>query len=291
LSGTRRHLIPALLSILVGVVMLASRRGLLHVGYSSPALSGAKTLNDYGYTSLVLVEAVAGAFFLYLAYVVLSGPKNVPPAERGLLLGTLLMVVFVGGIWVAVRELPHHGSSIGQAFQVKPTKISPAAATTPAATRPPTAAPSFRWAEVVVFASVVAAVALVLAVAYLVRRRRAGEAPPLLRRETAGLVAALDRGVDDLRTEPDLRRAIIAAYARMEAALGSYRMPRERWETALEYLARVLVTVDASRSSVERLTHLFERAKFSNQVPVPPMRKEAIAALEAVRAELLGVNS
>ncbi|MGZ4400992.1 MAG: hypothetical protein ACXVYM_08980, partial [Gaiellaceae bacterium] len=60
MSGTRRHLIPALLSILVGVVMLASRRGLLHVGYSSPALSGAKTLNDYGYTTLVLVEAVAG---------------------------------------------------------------------------------------------------------------------------------------------------------------------------------------------------------------------------------------
>jgi Domain of unknown function (DUF4129) len=97
---------------------------------------------------------------------------------------------------------------------------------------------------------------------------------------------ALDESLDDLRSEPDLRRAIIAAYARMEVALGIAGLPRRPSEAPLEYLSRALQSLDTSASAVRRLTELFEWAKFSQHAPDPGMREEAIDALVAVRDEL-----
>ncbi|HEY1365561.1 MAG TPA: DUF4129 domain-containing protein, partial [Gaiellaceae bacterium] len=92
--------------------------------------------------------------------------------------------------------------------------------------------------------------------------------------------------LDDLRGDPDVRRVIIAAYARMEAALAARGLPRHRAEAPLEYLERALLHLDASAASVRRLTDLFEWAKFSHHEPEPGMKDEAIRALEALRDEL-----
>ena len=54
------------------------------------------------------------------------------------------------------------------------------------------------------------------------------------------LAAALDESLDDLRAEPDPRRAVIAAYARLERVLASHGLPRKTSEAPLEYLARML---------------------------------------------------
>ncbi len=96
----------------------------------------------------------------------------------------------------------------------------------------------------------------------------------------------LDESLDDLRNEPDLRKAIVAAYARMERALAFAGLPRNPSEAPFEYVERALVTLDASSASARRLTDLFEWAKFSQHEPSAGMRDEAIAALEAVRDEL-----
>jgi hypothetical protein len=97
---------------------------------------------------------------------------------------------------------------------------------------------------------------------------------------------AIDESIDDLRNDRDLRRAIVAAYARMEHALGRAGLLRHPAEAPFEYVERALTSLDTSSAAVHRLTTLFESAKFSKHEPEPGMRDEAIAALMAVRSEL-----
>jgi hypothetical protein len=92
--------------------------------------------------------------------------------------------------------------------------------------------------------------------------------------------------LDDLHDERDPRRAVIAAYARMERTLAAHGVARRSSETPLEYLERALEELSASASSASRLTRLFEWARFSDHPVQPGMKEEAIEALEAVRAEL-----
>ena len=61
------------------------------------------------------------------------------------------------------------------------------------------------------------------------------------------LLAAVDLSLEDLENDPDARRAVIRAYARMERALGSYGLARRPSETPLEYLARALTSLRVGR--------------------------------------------
>ncbi len=147
---------------------------------------------------------------------------------------------------------------------------------------PPTAVRSahIRWDEVAIVAALIVALGAA-AVAAQGRKRRK---PWPTWQEAVSL--ALDESLDDLRNEPDLRRAIIAAYARMEVALGIAGLPRRPSEAPLEYLSRALQSLDTGAPAVRRLTDLFEWAKFSQHAPDPGTRDEAIDALVAVRDEL-----
>ena len=100
------------------------------------------------------------------------------------------------------------------------------------------------------------------------------------------LAVVLDETLDDLRAEPDPRRAIIAAYARLERVLAANGVPRRAAETSDEYLPRVLHDLALDSGAVERLTALFTRAKFSQHEVDTAMKEEAIDALEQVRDEL-----
>jgi hypothetical protein len=108
------------------------------------------------------------------------------------------------------------------------------------------------------------------------------------REEPEELVAAVELSLEDLERDPDPRRAVIRAYARMERALGAHGLARRPSETALEYLARALTALQVGRASVERLTALFERAKFSRHEIDGSMKAEALAALSSLRDELAG---
>ena len=108
------------------------------------------------------------------------------------------------------------------------------------------------------------------------------------------LAAILDDTLDDLRAEPDPRKAVIACYSRMERSLASYGLPRRPFEAPDEYLGRVLEELQSGSPSARRLTRLFERAKFSEHSIDASMKEEAIEAVSELRdeltAELVAVN-
>jgi Domain of unknown function (DUF4129) len=123
-----------------------------------------------------------------------------------------------------------------------------------------------------------------IVVAQLVAERRRRRPPPT---PAERLVELLDDTLEDLESDPDPRRAVIAAWARMERGLAAAGLPRRPSEAPFEYAARVLEASMARPGSVHRLTGLFERAKFSQHAIGPADRSEAVAALRAVRRELV----
>ena len=123
-------------------------------------------------------------------------------------------------------------------------------------------------------------------VAYYVSDRRAARSRPLDENLAEQLAAVLDDTLDDLRAEADPRRAVIAAYARLERVLAANRVPRKSSETPQELLQRVLRQLDLGSDAIERLTTLYARAKFSQHDVDVAMKEEAIGALEQVRDEL-----
>ena len=94
--------------------------------------------------------------------------------------------------------------------------------------------------------------------------------------------------LEDLRSEPDPRRAVVAAYARMERGLQEAGVARRPSDTPTEYLARALTAMHAGGPALARLTALFEVAKFGQHPVTETMRAEAVRALQDI-AELLAV--
>jgi hypothetical protein len=90
----------------------------------------------------------------------------------------------------------------------------------------------------------------------------------------------------ELESEPDPRRAVIAAYARMERSLAGAGLARSGPEAAQEYLARLLGELGVSAEPARRLTDLYQLAKFSQHPIDEAMKGRAIAALVELRNEL-----
>ena len=143
--------------------------------------------------------------------------------------------------------------------------------------------PHFAWIPVIVVVGL--GVSAAIAVWFAARARRpARELDPSTLAEA--LVDVLQESLDDLRAERDPRRAVIAAYARLERTLAAYGLPRHPAEAPFEYVERMLADLAVSSVSIRRLTALFERAKFSQHEVAPEMKDEAIDALEMVQFEL-----
>jgi hypothetical protein len=145
-----------------------------------------------------------------------------------------------------------------------------------------TGAVGFDWGPVIVVSSL--AVVALAAGLWLVREHRRTQ--PRRTQVAAELAVLLERTIADLRAEPDPRTAVIAAYAQMEVALADVGLRRRADEAPREYLGRVLPDVGAQTASVERLTRLFERAKFSPHAIDAAMKDEAIDALDSLRDDL-----
>lgn len=137
---------------------------------------------------------------------------------------------------------------------------------------------------VVAGSAVVVLLAGAVMLAFVVRRSRRGVSVAVGKEDAAVLEAALDDSLDDLRQERDVRRAIVACYARMERALASSGRARRAHETPLEFLRRVLERVAHEPGLV--LTELFERARFSVEPMGESDKRSAIDALEALRARV-----
>ena len=140
--------------------------------------------------------------------------------------------------------------------------------------------PEFQVVPVIVTLAIGAIALAFFAGASRARARSLPQHPPDL---SAALADVIDDTLDDLRAELDARRAVIAAYGRLEHVLAAYGAPRHASEAPQEYLERVLVDLEVPRAAVSRLTALFTRAKFSHHEVVATMKDEAIEALETVR--------
>jgi hypothetical protein len=125
-----------------------------------------------------------------------------------------------------------------------------------------------------------------LLAARTVGRRRHREAAAATGRAVDRVAGVLADSAEDLRAEPDPRRAVLAAYARMEGALAPRGAGRLRHETALEYLERLLARRNLEQEPLRRLTGLFQLARFSDHQITQAMRADAVGALEAITASL-----
>lgn len=139
------------------------------------------------------------------------------------------------------------------------------------------------WIALVVFAC--AAVAIVV-----VARRRREELAAVVDESTIAedVAVSIGEAISDLESEPDARRAVIAAYARMEHAFARHGLHRRPSETPVEYLRRLLLGVSSQATAIGRLTDLFELAKFSRHEIDASMKEDAIAALRTIRDDLQG---
>ena len=117
-------------------------------------------------------------------------------------------------------------------------------------------------------------------------RRLPGESLP-----SEELAGVLDETLDDLLSETDPRRAVIAAYARMERAFAAHGVPRRQFEAPHEYLGRVLAEATGGGRGAARLTALFERARFSPHEVDSAMKNDAIEAIQALQAELAAAEA
>jgi len=237
--------------------------------------------------------AIAGAIVLLVYVSVLrrkleaSGGATV--RRRGALESVLGLIILAGAGSLVARRLATHKpppppEAVVPAFNgvnTLPTTTSPNAIPYE---------PEFAWE-----ASLVTVALILLAVGAWwysgrARRRARGELDREDRLAT-DLAAAMDESLDDLRAEPDPRRAVIAAYARLERVLAAHRLPRRPAEAPLEYLARMLDDLSVSPEAALQLTRLFERAKFSQHAVGTEMKEDAIAALERVRDDLLAARA
>lgn len=118
------------------------------------------------------------------------------------------------------------------------------------------------------------------------RRRRAVDLEESHAEERRDLAGLLDVTIDELRDDPDPRRAVIRAWNQLGAALASVGLPRDDAEPPFPYLERALGALETSAAAATRLTETFEVALFSTRHIDRAAQLDAVAALSAVRDEL-----
>lgn len=100
------------------------------------------------------------------------------------------------------------------------------------------------------------------------------------------LTEAVEESLDDLRAEPDARRAIMRCYARFERAAAASGLERRPWHTPMEFMREALSRLPAPRGSVRALTGLFELARFSDRALGLAERDRALAALDDIKTAI-----
>ena len=227
---------------------------------------------------IVFVLMIPVAIYSYVMRTREIGPEGRAPGKRT---WRFLLAILVFGLIVFFRRWIHlHGGFFGHGgiFRQDP-KLTQLAHQKPGQHRTPQ--PHFEYSVLWASLAIGAIVVIASVVAWI---RRPPPEPQPVRTMHEEVVATIDEASDDLEREPDPRRAVIAAYARMERTLGRHGLQRKLSETALEYLRRVLHDLTSSGAAVERLTSLFEQAKFSSHEVTQSMKSDAIASLRDIRA-------
>ena len=226
------------------------------------------------------IAAAIAAAILFIAMLATTRANETPEQRRRRWTAALAFLVVVALLSIVRVAFFHHNAHPDPPPKSTTQQNRPSALPHSGRTRP--ASPTW-WPVVLVGLGGAA-----LFVSAVTRRSRlAIGAPP----DTDATTQLLDASIDELRSEPDPRRAVVAAYARMERGLAASGFARLAAETPTEYLRRAL----GARASDDRpisveplreLTALAERARFSVAPIDEAMRERAIAALEQIRADL-----
>jgi hypothetical protein len=152
------------------------------------------------------------------------------------------------------------------------------------ASSPGAGSPAADWLPLVFLAGGALA-AILLSVAFRTRGRRV---PMQLRSPQVRSIEVVGAAIDDLRVDPDPRRAVIRAYARMEHEFARGGWPRRPSRAPFEYLEEALARLKVPSAPTRALTELFEVARFSDRRVDPSMRDRAIDALAQIRRALVG---
>lgn len=282
----RLVIVGIVLIVLLGIVALVSR------GHVSPAGNGAhdrtasQSLANAVFT-LWIIAMIGGA--ILLAYT-LSVKKRDSKRGEFRIKPLISSLAFFAVVVIGLVFLYNH---LGK--KAPPRRITPATLGTKHlkkadrkklqdAANPHS--PTFQWE---IGAGILALLFALGATALIASARKRSKA---VREITVAqeLMAMLDETLDDLRKETDPRKAVIAAYARMEKILAAHGLGRRPSEAPIEYLQRVLVELHVSEEAVTRLTSLFAHAKFSEHEIGPEAKEEAIDALVSLRDDLRVIN-
>lgn len=275
--------------VLAAVVLVA----IAARGSTSPGDAGTRkpsdALADVFFTLYLLALAGGAALLVYLLVLRRKTKLEAGLAGRRSLLEMVgTMVVMIGAGALLARRL----ATWERPAPIEPEEAIGHATSIPTGTTAPPAASTYEagvsWIPVLVTIALVALAVAAWWFAGRARRRARGELRPEL---VAAIARAVDDSLDDLRAEPDPRRAVIAAYARLERVLAAHGLPRRPAEAPLEYLGRMLAELSVSDAAAAALTDLFERAKFSQHAVGAEMKERAIAALETVRDDLLAAEA
>jgi hypothetical protein len=250
-------------------------------GASRPSTPAPRLLIDYVTTLAILIMPIGVVVVLWAGVmgrvykdVPLKQSKAfpIPVVPRPLLSAAFILIALA----IAVHFFDPSRARVGAAGGGSSTEKKKAGG------KPDEYEPQFRWLPMIVVGSLVVGIGGAMGLMALRRQRELLAARPM--RET--LAEVLDETLEDLRDEPDPRKAVIGAYARMERTLAARGIPRREAEGPGEYLARILDVVSASGHSVRRLTGLFARARYSPHEIDAAMKEDAIDALTGLRAEL-----
>jgi hypothetical protein len=280
--GSRLALVAAAVLVLLAIVAYASRSGFGHHSEASPS-SG---YVSYAFTAFLILFALMIPVAAYV-FALQARERNLEK-RRGFVarvVQNIAILALFGVAAYAVVYLRHHHHFFG--ISGKAGGKAPKVAGHQASSGRSPFEPAFQWTVfwVAVALLVVAATALVVT-----RRRRTARTLAALPEPTVAeeLASSISDALDDLEAEPDARRAVIAAYARMEGVLARRGLRRRASETPLEYLRRILLDLTTRADAVQRLTVLFEQAKFSRHEIDSTMKLDAIGALRAIRDDLQG---
>jgi hypothetical protein len=281
----RLALVAFALLALLGVVAFASRSGLGHQSQAAPTPGYV----SYAFTAFlivfVLMIPIAAYGFLMQAREGGVGRKS----YRQRTLESIAMLFFFGAIAFVIIYLKHHHHELRVPHingLLNSKKGLHKGQKDRAAVEP-----HFEYAVLWVALAVIAVGGGWFYYAW--RKRKKRTAVPLEEEQTVAddFAASIGDAIDDLESEPDARRAVIAAYARMETVLARNGLKRRPSETPVEYLRRILLGLTSRGDAVSRLTSLFEQAKFSKHPIDAAMKQDAIDALRAIRDDLQGARA
>src|SRR5262245_41567988 len=280
--SARLALVAFGLLLLLGVVAYASRSGLGHQSQAKPS----PAYVSYAFSAFLILFVLAIPVAVY-GFVIQAREGNIKrKSYRQRTLESIATMFFFGCLAFVVIYLKRHHHSI---FNVNPKALKNGTnALKGRAGHRANIEPQFEWTVLWIAVAVLAIGGGWMYYNWKTRKKR--KAVPLDQEQTVAddFAASIGDAIDDLEAEPDARRAVIAAYARMEAVLARNGLRRRPSETPVEYLRRILLGLTARADSVSRLTDLFEQAKFSRHEIDASMKHDAIDALRDIRADLQG---